>query len=319
MFLNALLDTYVQQPMECCIKVTLIDLSDVYRRDKFYNVNNADPKPDDYFDDLKRFHTIQWLHQFHGNNVPSITLDANDVKWMVKASSAIGILTGRFSHIYDDELEHTYQKHIQSVPPCPPEGWFIRCDRVSLKGGMYGVGPYKDLRNILKSMVTSNIGHECVTQHEELTAGCSHIYFMKWQNINPDKEFRVFIHNNTITAISQQHLYTVNEWLRLLTPCELQNVANFIIRYFNTFIRDKLLHLGGSYTMDFAILTDPITITHEQPITADAAYFIEVNSFGAHYAAGSALFNWTHDNDQLTGVSADNVVEFRFVATESDE
>jgi hypothetical protein len=57
--------------------------------------------------------------------------------------------------------------------------------------------------------------------------------------------------------------------------------------------------------MDFAI------IDLERSGEPDSAYFIEVNSFGAHYAAGSALFNWTHDYAQLHGET--NVVELRFV------
>jgi hypothetical protein len=119
------------------IKVTRCDLNQVLSKPEYYNVNNADPRPEDYNANLKRFHTCSWIEQFHGTSVPVITLDINDIRWMKKAAETVGVITGRFSHLFDDNLEETYQKHVNSVPVCPPEGWFIRCDRVSLKGGMY--------------------------------------------------------------------------------------------------------------------------------------------------------------------------------------
>jgi hypothetical protein len=133
---------------------------------------------------------------------------------------------------------------------------------------------------------------------------------MKWIDIESEKEFRVFIYNDRVTAISQQNLYTVNQWLRDLSDTSVSIVADSIVKHFDNNIRDKLLHLGGSYTMDFALIGED----------AKNGYFIEVNSFGAHYAAGSALFNWTHDHAQLYGEAAEAAeTEIRFVATEIDE
>ncbi len=278
--------------------ITRCDLNDVLQRTEFYNVNNKDPRPADYDTNLRLFHTDQWINLFH-TGVPIITLDAEDVKWMKKAAETVGVITGRHSKLFDDELDRTYQKHIGSVPDCPPEGWFIRCERVSLKGGMYGIGPYYDFRKILMSMVSSNLGHECIT-HREVADGSCRIYFMKWHELDPEKEFRVFVHNNRITGISQQHLYTVNDWLRMQSENENRAVVEFIVDNFNRSIQDKLCFLGGSYTMDYVIIND-------------VGYFIEVNSFGAHYAAGSALFNWTVDHNQLHSTGP---VELRFVATE---
>ena len=92
-------------------------------------------------------------------------------------------------------------------------GWFIRTDRTSLKYGKYGAGPYTDIENIIISMVSSSDGHIPFKEDDET---CN-IYFLRWLEVDRDKEFRVFVYNNKITAISAQHLYSVNDWLNSLS------------------------------------------------------------------------------------------------------
>jgi hypothetical protein len=55
----------------------------------------------------------------------------------------------------------------------------------------------------------------------------------------------------------------------------------------------------SSYSYDFAIVNNK-------------PYFIEMNSFGKEYAAGSALFHWLLDEDILYGKSGENCIEFRY-------
>ena len=50
--------------------------------------------------------------------------------------------------------------------------------------------------------------------------------------------------------------------------------------------------------MDLALLGD-----NNEP------YFIEANSFGKYYAAGSALFSWVYDHDTL---HENNEIEIRW-------
>lgn len=42
----------------------------------------------------------------------------------------------------------------------------------------------------------------------------------------------------------------------------------------------------------------------------DSPYFIEPNSFGKDYAAGSALFHWIDDYDALHN---SDIIEFRYI------
>ena len=100
-------------------------------------------------------------------------------------------------------------------------------------------------------------------------------------------EFRVFVHENAITAVSQQHLLSVNETLAATSDGDLdRSIVQPILRYFDESIRHHFVDIG-SYTLDLAVLDD------------GSVYFIEPNVFGAEYAAGSALFHWIHDAEAL--------------------
>lgn len=74
-----------------------------------------------------------------------------------------------------------------------------------------------------------------------------------------------------------------------------------IVGYFEQNIKDKLVFME-SYTMDLSL------VGHD-----DTPYFIEPNTFGKEYAAGSSLFHWIYDHDTLHDSSE---IEFRYVNEE---
>lgn len=278
------------------VEIKRFFLDHVLSQDKvLFNSNNhvfsdEHSKPPDYEETLAKTKTSVWIDLFHrADDYHILTLDADDMKWMQKAIH-IGTMTNRLSHIFDDELETTLQKHDF---PEQEGNFFVRTEKVSLKEGMHGPGPYNDLRSVIESMVTTLPGHRAFDPSD---TECT-VYLMKWQNIDPDKEFRVFVFQNEITAISAQHLYTTNDWLNGLTDDEISDVVHRILHFFETDIRGKLEFLE-SYTFDFAFVG-----------ADDRPYFIEPNSFGRHYAAGSALFHWIYDHDTL---HENDVIEFRY-------
>ena len=177
--------------------------------------------------------------------------------------------------------------------------YFIRTEHVSLKEGVHGLGPYKDFKSIIQSIVTCRLGHSPL--YEDTTQ--IKLYLCEFKtNLDKIKEFRVFVRENKITAISQQSLYDVNNILEPLNDNEkttmIHKWVNIIKSYFETDVKPKITHID-SYVMDFAILSD------------DSPYFIELNSFGKEYASGSALFGWIQDYDILYGLTGD-IIEFRY-------
>lgn len=275
-----------------------------------FNVNNlhadrGDPQPADYKEKGKLTNTNKWIDIFHQGNYQTLTLDSQDLRWMKNCLFKIGIIKRKFSHIYDDELEATCKKYEGKIPAPPPDtpGWFVRSERVSLKEGQHGVGPYTSMKEIIESMVSAGMGHTCFNIEDE---ECK-LYFMKWKDIHPDKEFRIFVHNNEITAISTQHYPVFNSWLYNLWINDSEMGTNHfdqmvqkILVYFEAVIKPALSYLVD-YTFDLAMIGDA---------NQEVPYFIEPNGFGGDYPAGSALFHWYYDVDTLHDSSS---IEFRFV------
>ena len=278
-------------------------LDDVFSQNKIlFNTNNhyveeGIEQPIDYREKNSQGNTKNWINKFHKDNYHTITLDNNDLKWM-KEALQIGLFTGKFSHIYDDELEHICKKYedqfLQFNDIDNKSKWFIRTDPVSLKEGMYGAGPYDNFKDVIKSMVTTKQGHHSFRAED---TSCT-IYFLPWFNMDSDKEFRIFVYQNEITAISTQHLYTINKWLNSLTDEQIAEKVYKILDYFEKNIKDKMMYMAN-YTMDFALIGDKET-----------PYFIEPNSFGKYYAAGSALYHWIYDHDTLHET---DTIELRYV------
>jgi hypothetical protein len=128
---------------------------------------------------------------------------------------------------------------------------------------------------------------------------------MEWIDILPEYEFRVFVYQNKITAISQQNLYSLlldtNPNISSNTfELEIKKKLDIIVEYFYNTIVYKVDWIN-SYSIDIAIVNSQ-------------AYFIELNSFGKEYAAGSALFHWLLDESILFNKleTNENTIEFRY-------
>jgi len=283
------------------IIIKAISLDDVYANDRIcYNTNNNwenNIRPENYDEIIANGHTNKWINQFR--SYKKIIIDTKqDLYWM-KQAYEIGYKTKRFPHFYDDELDDMISRYKYLDQIFDGTEYFIRTENVSLKEGIHGIGPYIDFKSIIQSIVTCRLGHSPI--YEDTTEIILYLCEFK-KNLNKNKEFRVFVHNNKITAISQQSLYDSNDILESLNANEkdviIHKWINIINSYYETNVKQKITHIK-SYVMDFAILDD------------DTPYFIELNSFGKEYASGSALFGWLQDYNILYGLSGD-VIEFRY-------
>jgi len=267
--------------------IASIPLDDVHAGNrKRYNTNNNwvnNEPPEDYDKVIAETRTSSWVDIFKEHYVV-VNIDADDVVWMKRAWNT-GKLTIRFPHMYDDELEEFLERKKDLEGIIGSRDWFVRTENVSMKNGKFGAGPYRDLRSIIISMVTSISGHSAF-KHDTKSIK---LYFFPWVEIDPSKEFRIFVHNRRITAVSQQNLYTPNQ---ILTEDEepektAEGWVEKINAYFRRSIKESILL--DSYVLDIALIGD------------DTPYPIELNSFGTEYASGSALFGWIQDKNILYG------------------
>lgn len=287
-------------------KIKPIKLDDIVQYDKAkYNSNNHwvnNSRPEDYDEVLAQTNTSKWINQFKQFKYMSIS-NPIWLNWL-KQANEICSQTGKFSQLFEDEMNEICSKmeKQQGISKIfNGTGYFVRVNNVSLKYGQHKEGPYYLLRQILESVVSCIGGHTPIKQD---TTDLD-IYLMEWIDILPEYEFRVFVYQNKITAISQQNLYSLllntNPNISSNTfELEIKKKLDIIIEYFYNTIVDKVDWMN-SYSIDIAIVNS-------------RAYFIEFNSFGKEYAAGSALFHWLLDESILYNKfeTNENTIEFRY-------
>lgn len=269
--------------------ISIQDVHDIDKCDRFNSNNHwVDNKaPSDYRAVLEQGRLEHWIDKFH-KRYGVIKLSQKEVRWIQKAY-LIGNVTFEFPRMYLEELEEMDLEFHNK--------YFVRTNSVSLKNGIHGPGPYQSVKQIVESLVTNREGHNPLN---DVVDGELILYLLPWRELHQDREFRVFVCNNQITAISQQHLYSVNETLQTNNEL-LPRWVDRILAYFETVIKERITHVKN-YTIDLVIMEDDETV-----------YFIEINCFGKEYAAGSALFHWILDEEILYGRTNNEEFTVRYV------
>ncbi len=109
------------------------------------------------------------------------------------------------------------------------------------------------------------------------------IVLRDWVDADPDMEFRCFVYQGQITAISQYHSqteYRFNE--------EIARRCGEMILEFWKEARDSLVHVFEDWVMDVVILPTP-----------EGVRIVELNGFGAHMITGAAQYCWKRDYDLI--------------------
>jgi hypothetical protein len=271
-------------------KITPIELTDIkLHGDTKYNSNNhGSIRPEDYLYILSQSHTEKWIDLFK-TEYKKITIDNPYYIYLLKLANNVGEITGKIPHIFMEDIQPLYNELKDYFDDT---NYFVKVNNVSLKYGIHGIGPYNNIQKIIESSITCIKGHTPI--YPDVTK--IDIYLLPWVNIERVNEFRVFVCNNTITAISQQNLYY--KLYDELSISKIPETLQTIVDYFNKEIVTKINWIS-SYSYDFAIVNG-------------YPYFIEMNCFGKEYAAGSALFHWLLDEDILYGKTGENVIEFRY-------
>jgi hypothetical protein len=277
--------------MEYKFNIKPIELTDIrLHGDKKYNSNNHGNKPEDYLHVLSQSYTEKWIDLFKPVYTKIIINNPEHIK-LIKLGNNVGKITGKIPRIFMQDMEQLFDEFKHYFDGT---NYFVKVNNVSLKYGKHGIGPYNNIQNIIESSVT------CIEGHSPIYPDVKQIdiYLIPWVNIEPINEFRVFVYNNKITAISQQNLYSVlydEESIK-----KIPENLNIIVDYFYKEIVTKINWISN-YTYDFAIVDNK-------------PYFIEMNCFGKEYAAGSALFHWLLDEKILYNSfeNGDNKIEFRY-------
>lgn len=168
------------------------------------------------------------------------------------------------------------------------------------------MGPHTNVQNILQSLVTScrttkslqkasvKINDDDDDSKEKFNnfGEGTTLFCVPWRDdIQSKNEFRCFIKDNSLKAVSQYIWYRDYGWIDrkdvLVGMCsEIQKWANIITQ-----------HIGyDHYVLDVHVLFD------ENDDRKYEVELIECNSFGAQMASASACFHWIRDYNQLHGI-----------------
>lgn len=288
------------------IVVEAVELEDIERDETRpvprYNTSNhwrfgeGGQRPEDY-DDVEEAATARhWMTSLKPE-CQRFTIAPADVSVLLEFQT-VYCLRFRLSHACIENIEDLASKRCyQPLREALGRGeFFVRSDYASLKYGKHGNKVYRSLADVFVSMVTSKRSHSPLGRSDQGAA--LSLYLIPWVKINPDLEFRVFVHQKNITAISQQCIYQKNEYLQ---GRNIPGLVQMISAYFRANIRDQVDTLD-SYVMDMALIGDSVS----------TVYFIELNPFGKDYTSGAGAFSWVEDADKLCP-HAPGTIYFRYV------
>lgn len=297
------LSDIVEDDMNCA--VSLVDEKikpPRYNTSNHWTYDNR-ARPPDYDSVGQAVIAKHWMGKLK-NDSRSFTLNANMMEKIRQIHRAF-CLTGNLSKSFREEIADLCKRKDgkEFGNMLKEDNYFVRTDYTSLKYGMHGNKIYKLPDEVLESIVSSPRSH-CplgdVDKEESLT-----LYLIPWRDIDPDFEFRVFVNNNEVTAISQQNIYRKNEALCKLSNDErakkINNLVQSIVDYHASNVKNAVTNVD-SYVMDLVVNSSD----------GESVYFIELNPFGKDYTSGAAAYSWTEDADKVYG-KEQNTVHFRYV------
>lgn len=250
--------------------------------------------------DLDEYHRLinltnkdNWVKLFPDPpNSLTIKLSFMQLKMLYDATKIGVILLKRPSLYYGElkEIENYIKNEISNYANFninDTNKWFIRLSNASPKDGIHSVGPLLSIEQMVDSIVTSK-RILSVLERKIIEKSEDNLYIVPWRDDwNENMEFRVFVHDKKITAISQ---YIWKKYIGF-TDIEIIEICRQIIIYCYTEIIPKAVSLIDNFIID--------VIYNINKCNSIPVELIELNSFGKNLATGSALFHWINDDEIL--------------------
>lgn len=267
------------------------------------NTNNHPKDPDDieardmdYRVEVSRTNLSRYRHLIDYPVAWEYDLTVREAK-ILGECCASGFLTGRVPAQYEEEMAEIAER-MQAYWPEKPDGYFFRFDSASPKDGVVGF-PVRNAAEAVRNIATSKRAMRALENGERS------LFFANFDKTwDENREFRVFVRNGRVTAVSQYVPWR---------PCvlsersdeEVANTTRSMVRYLEEDVLPSVLPALGT--------NDVVADTYACP---DGTFrVVEFNSFGYWLASGSALFHWLEDRAVLYGPQPENGVVVRIVKT----
>ncbi len=195
------------------------------------------------------------------------------------------------SEVDEVDVEMIARRITRSLPSTCFDGtkeWFVRLDSGSPKNGRGRAGPFKDVRQLLDSICTSQRAWNYLKRAHTMPGSTERLHFLPWRaEIATRNEFRMFVPpSGRVRAISE---YGSSGAWGDVDAKELEDVVEKMLE-----CHEKFRALMGAelpttgYTFD----------VHCIPSESGQGWIVEpmeLNIFGAQNGAGSCLFNWVEE------------------------
>lgn len=230
------------------------------------------------------------------NNVLRNKLSTGQVFVKLSSRSPKDVQTGRFEQLLQDELDSLSQEQLKDN--------HMRCRalvRASCK--MLRVESFHEM---IKLLIMSERVYEDLEQEIEVRAPSDFslsLVLREWIDIDFDLEFRGYVHNNQLNALSQyNHVCYIDEIV--------QNRELMLRRMLQLFdvVRPKLATIG-SYVIDFTV--NP-RLLHDESQLEKCVLIVELNPY--EIGTGSCMFDWKTEKHLMDN----GPFEFRIVETKDD-
>ncbi|KNC97902.1 uncharacterized protein SPPG_06893 [Spizellomyces punctatus DAOM BR117] len=217
------------------------------------------------------------------------------------------MFTGRIPASIAQDIDEEVTAKIrlpQRVTASSPE-YFVRLDECSTKDGVGGVGPFTTAHEVVKALCTSKrVGQALkrVLRSTEQRVG-TYLHLLPWKPFDETNEFRAFIAQRRLVALSQYKWKEDLGWADPSRERMLQEIVadvETLVSELNQRAQNADKNMPECYVLDVHVSL--VKSEDEQVWSSARVEPIELNSFGAQMAAGSALFHWIHDHQRLYGL-----------------
>lgn len=260
---------------------------------KTFNTNNLEKNYDGvvipYEEYLVKVELTNYLNYIEYYSFPHIVIpllqeEITYLKTIGKPSLVVDKVTIDWDDFQVQKILSRWNKFI----PTSESGYFVRLNRASPKDSVYECRVWS-AKDILKTIVSSARCYKSIEKVSDNIRSNEYIILKEWNSKfthNPQFEFRVFVCNSKVTAISQYHCYTPFDWSGILDEewnTIYKNINNLYNRCnkFPNCVMDVYVNqlLNNNFNSEL----------------------VEFNSFGMELASGSALFDWDSDKQILYG------------------
>lgn len=239
---------------------------------------------EEYVNELQKTYKDVWSKIFDNSN--TIKFEFTEKHYNVlRDATKVSSIKGTPSKIYEEEIIEITNK-LDQIGIFDGRKWFARLSECSPKDGLHGKGPFTTAKQIMDTIVTSHRAANAFTKNSRI------LYIEPWRlDWKEENEFRVFVYNKKVTAITQYKWFSNVGWTKDKLSAIIDKIVKFCHDAANKMEVDSMV-------IDVIYNNDDIEL-------------VEFNSFGYYLASGSGLFHWLNDYDKL--YNTNNIIYIRYI------